>query len=112
MNAISRLRKVSAPLPHSNKQGHTHMTPNTPPGLSTCPPALTPAQAAWERISKKYAHSSGLEPTNAAVTFCDSGSRSHRNDIVVDFRLTGFLLLLPSSYSSSSSSSCLRLVYT
>src|SRR5437764_14145791 len=67
------------------------MMPNTPPGLSACPPVLTPPQAAWERTSKKYAHSSGLTPINAAATFGDSGSRSHRNDIVVDFRLTGSL---------------------
>jgi hypothetical protein len=58
-----------------------------------------PAQAADDRASKKYAHSSSTDDKNAIVTLGGLGSiasLSHRSDIVVDF-----LRIVLSSSSSS-----------
>ena len=61
------------------------MTPKTPVGPSVCCALLTPPQACGDRSSKKYAHSSGLAPTNATDALGARASLSHSTEIRVDF---------------------------
>lgn len=65
----------------------TAMMPKTAPGPTPCSVGSAPPHAAEERTMKKYAHSAGSVPIKEVVTTAASGSFSHRNDIVVDFRL-------------------------
>lgn len=62
----------------------TYMTAKTPLGPTCCFSTCTAGQAALLLASKKYVHSSFV-PTKAMLTLAASGSRSHSNDIRLDF---------------------------
>lgn len=62
------------------------MVPKTPPGLKGCVSTSIPPQAADERASKKYVHSSALAATKETVTLGARASFSHSSEMMVDLR--------------------------